>query len=64
LEGTTLAVYSFGDVMDTLEKNTTVLCPNGEYATVISDDGKTTKVWKDGIFKEYPTKLLTRVSGR
>lgn len=46
------------------EMNTTVLCPDGKYAEVISDDGKTTKVWKEGIHKEYPTKLLIRVSDR
>ena len=50
--------------MDTLEINSTVLCPDGNYATVISDNGKLTKVWKDGIFKEYPTKLLIKVSDR
>lgn len=50
--------------MDTLEQDSTVLCPDGKYATVISDNGKTTKVWKDGIHKEYPTKLLIRVSDR
>jgi len=49
---------------NTFEMDTTVLCPDGKYATVISSDEQITKVWKDGIHKELPTKLLLRVSDR
>ena len=49
---------------DAYEINATVICPDGKYASVISSEEKITKVWRDGIHKEFPTKLLIRVSDR
>lgn len=49
---------------DAYEVGSTVLCPDEKYASVISSNEKITKVWKDGKHKEFPTKLLIRVSDR
>ena len=49
---------------ENFEISSTVICPDGAYALVISSEKKITKVWKEGIHKEFPTKLLIRVSDR
>lgn len=50
---------------DTYEVGSTVICPDGQYAQVLSSNEKTTKVNIFGLVqKDYPTRILIKVSDR